>query len=126
MPTIRPIIKHGKPCFEIDFGIVAGKKRRRYEMNMRRARQAVREFENQRHRIGVQWAGLEPRTKWTTLEVLSEIKECGLTVKEVWDSYQKRQLTTAETSIEEALTEFLEAKDSPGGAADTQKSLPGS
>ena len=114
MPTIRPIIKHGKPCFEIDFGIVAGKKRRRYEMNMRRARQAVREFENQRHRIGVQWAGLEPRTKWTTLEVLAEIKECGLTVKEVWDSYQKRQLTTPETTIEEALTEFLEVKDQSG------------
>tara|TARA_R100001086_G_scaffold234293_1_gene156480 strand:- start:7689 stop:8777 length:1089 start_codon:yes stop_codon:yes gene_type:complete len=114
MPKIRPIIKNGKPCFEIDFGMVAGKKRRRYEPSLRKAREVARDFEDQRRKLGLQWVGLEPRAKWTTLEVLAEIKECGLTIKEVWETYQKTHLTNAGTTIEAALAEFLEVKGQSG------------
>jgi len=114
MAKIRPIIKNGKPCFEIDFGIVAGKKRRRYEPSLRRARETLREFEDQRRHLGNQWAGLEPRTKWTILEVLAEIRSCGLTLKEVWDTYRSNYLGKSGLLLPEAIKEFLANKSKTG------------
>jgi len=114
MAKIRPIIKNGKPCFEIDFGIVAGKKRRRYEPSLRRARVILREFEDQRRHLGNQWAGLEPRSKWTILEILAEIRSCGLTIKEVWDTYRSNYLGKSGLLLPEAIEEFLANKSKTG------------
>lgn len=114
MAKIRPIIKNGKPCFEIDFGIVAGKKRRRYEPSLRRARETLREFEDQRRHLGNQWAGLEPRSKWTILEILAEIRSCGLTIKKVWDTYRSNYLGKSGLLLPEAIEEFLANKSKTG------------
>ena len=114
MAKIRKELINGDVGYCVDFGLVNGKRIRRYTKSRREAGNILREFNDERLQIGVQWTGLEPRTKWETLEVLNEIKQCGLTVKEVWDTYQKTHLTNDGTTIEAALAEFLEVKGQSG------------
>jgi len=111
---IRKQLIHGKPGYCIDFGLVNGKRIRRFSKSKREAATILKNFNDERSQIGFQWTGLDPRSKWTTLEVLSEIKECGLTVKEVWHAYQKTHPTNAGTTIKAALTEFLQVKGQSG------------
>ena len=80
---IRHILKNGKNCYEVDLGLVGGKKRRRYIGNICAAREVLKSLENERLELGRQWEGLEPQSKWSVLEVLEEIKDSSLSVREV-------------------------------------------
>jgi integrase len=111
---IRHILKNGRTCYEVDLGLVAGKKRRRYVGNIRAAREVLRSLENERLELGRQWKGLEPQSKWSVLEVLEEIKDSGLSVREVWDTYRSNYSERSDTLLEEAVEEFLASKSKIG------------
>ena len=114
MGKIRSITKNGKSCYEIDLGQVGGRKRRRYAPSIRAARHVLKDFEYERLELGRRWEGLEPRTKWNVLEVLEEIKDSGLTVREVWDSYKTFYSERSAVWLWEAAEEFLLNKSKAG------------
>ena len=114
MAKIRKELINGDPGYCVDFGLVNGKRVRRYTKSRREAGNILREFTDERLQIGVQWTGLEPRTKWETLEVLNQIKKCGLTIREVWDTYRANYLGKSSILLPDAIEEFLAKKSKTG------------
>jgi len=49
---IRHTLKNGKNCYEVDLGLVGGKKRRRYIGNIRAAREVLKSLENEHREKG--------------------------------------------------------------------------
>lgn len=125
MAKIREVSKHGKTRFEVDFGRVAGRRRRAYETTAAEAKARLKQIERDRKELGNVWANLETRTKYGILEVLRDIKSAGLTIHEVWEYYQTHHENTTGRTVKAAMAEFLEVKIEAGRRPKTIENLTG-
>lgn len=114
MAKIIERMNNGKMAFCVELGTVDGKRRRRWAKSRRQATGILRDFQDEQKSMGVDWLGLESRTKWSTLSILQEIKQSGVTLQEVWDAYQKNHFTNADKTIEDAVKELLAVKGEAG------------
>lgn len=114
MPKIREVTKHGKRRFEVDFGRVAGQRKRVYQETVKEAERKLKVLENERKRLGELWGNLETRTKYGILEALRDIKKAGLTIHDVWKYYQEHHENTGGRTVKQAVEEFLEVKIEAG------------
>ena len=114
MAKIIERMNNGKMAFCVELGTVDGKRRRRWAKSRRQATGILRDFQDERKSLGVDWLGLESRTKWSTLSILQEIKAAGVTLQQVWDAYKEEVLEKSGVLLEVAANEFLENKAKAG------------
>ena len=114
MAAIRRVIKHGKTRFEVDLGRVEGKRRREFRETEKEAEKRLKKLEKKRKLLGDQWDELPSRSRWTTLEILDKIKDHGLTLPDVWESYQKTHLSHGKSTLEDAIADFMDLKKEAG------------
>ena len=99
MAKIREVVKGNKTTFEVDLGRVAGKRRRLFKPTERLAERALKEQERKRKMLGNHWDELDFKSRWTTLEILEEMRDHGVTLTEVWETYQKTHLSHCKSTI---------------------------
>ena len=114
MAKIREVIQNGKTTFEVDLGRVAGKRRRLFKPTERLAERTLKEQERKRKMLGNHWDELDFKSRWTTLEILEEMRDHGVTIAEVWETYQKTHLSHGKSTIEDAIADFLDIKVQAG------------
>jgi integrase len=114
MAKIRAVVIHGRKKQEIDLGRVAGKRRRRFVDTKTTANAVLKTYKKKRELLGNQWDELEARKKWSILEILDEIKDHGMNLAEVWESYQKTHLSHGKSTLEDAIADFMELKKEAG------------
>ncbi|MAO21969.1 MAG: hypothetical protein CMJ25_14580 [Phycisphaerae bacterium] len=114
MAKIREVLKGNKTTFEVDLGRVAGKRRRLFKPTERLAERTLKEQERKRKLLGNHWDELDFKSRWTTLEILEEMRDHGVTLTEVWETYQKTHLSHGKSIIEDAIDDFLDIKSEAG------------
>lgn len=110
--TIRSIIKNGRPAYELDAGIVDGRRRRFFFRSKRAAERRLAALESDRAAVGDAWASLPAKDRAEAVRVLAEMRAAGVTLSGVWTAYQAGQAGRALVSkpIKEVIKELLAAK----------------
>lgn len=111
MPTIRETIINGKDRrYEVDYGIIQGKRRRSFHKTKAEAKGAIALFKEDQAESSSFWAQLSARDRIDTAKTLQAIQAWGTTLPKVWAFYQERQAVKTGVSLSDAIKECLEAK----------------
>lgn len=110
--TIREIVKHGRPAYELDAGVVEGRRRRFFFRTKKDAEKKLAGMEMDRKAVGETWAELPSRDRAETVRVLTEMQAAGVTLAGVWQAYQTGQAGKAVVSraVGDVIKELLAAK----------------
>ena len=110
--TLRSIIKNGRDCYELDVGVVEGKRKRFFFRTKRDAEKRQAEMERDRKAVGSAWAELPARDRAEAVRVVGEMHAAGVTLAGVWQAYQTGQAGKAVVfkALGESIAELLAAK----------------
>lgn len=118
--TKRKIKKHGNERWEVDFGLVNGKRLRPSFVSEKLADKAIEKWEGERKRQGDMWLSLPIEERQAIMATVAAIRLAGHTVMEVWDGYRawekERSAKPLITSVPyaEAVESLEKAKDKSG------------
>ena len=109
---VRKTQRHGKAVWELDTGLVEGKRRRFFFRTEKAARLRLSEIESDFHAAGRRWTSASATTKATVIRILDEIQSQGLTLEQVWDAYRSGKILREASGkkLADAIQEVLEAK----------------
>ena len=111
MPRIRETITNGKHRrYEVDYGKVAGKRRRSFHRTKAEARGALALFKEDQAEAASAWAQLSARERIDTVKFFREVQAAGVTLQKVWDFYRERNAARKGVILSEAIRECLETK----------------
>ena len=121
-PTKSLITKHGKPTWQLDYGLdpITGKRVRRFFPDEAEADDAVADHVKKEKSYGDYWLRLTPAVRASTVITLQEIDNAGLKIADVWSQFQlhkkeiKSQATTSPMPYEDVVKEFLRRKLAAG------------
>jgi len=109
---VRKTQRHGKAVWELDTGLIDGKRRRLFFRSERAARLRLSEIESDFHAAGRRWTAASAASKANVIRILDEIQSQGLTLERVWHAYRSGKLAREESGkrLTDAIEEVLEAK----------------
>lgn len=109
---IRSTKRHGKNVWELDIGVVDGKRHRLFFKTEKAARLKSAEIKSDFEAAGRRWTNGGMSQKAKVIHILEEINECGLTLQQVWDAYKSGKITHNKSGkkISEAIEEVLAVK----------------
>src|SRR5262245_39142332 len=104
----RKVLVHGRLRWQVDFGIVSGKRPRKVFNTESAADAHIDELERKQKKIGDSWIR-SPRKDLEELIVFREtlVKE-DVTLQEVWDGFRELRKLRAEKAVQQSVT-FREA-----------------
>lgn len=89
----------------------AGRRRRRFFPSQRQAQDWARRVRNESAKLGRDWLSLRPRDRAEVLSVWGEVRDAGLSLRAVWESWRTRA-PVAEVALLDAIEAVLAAKAS--------------
>jgi integrase len=109
---IRATKRHGKSVWELDVGIVGGKRHRLFFKTNKAARLKSAEIKSDFAAVGRRWTNGSATQKAKVIHILEEIHERGLTLQQVWDTYKSGKIAYNKSGkkISEAIEEVLAIK----------------
>lgn len=107
---IRKCIHNGREKWEVDAGKWEGKRRRFRFDTMKAAEKKREELISRRNRSGDIWDDMPERRKVEIVSILEEMDSRGVTLREVWNHFQKGGKTIKSKPLKEAVNECLVAK----------------
>lgn len=109
---IRKTQRHGKTVWELDTGLIDGKRRRLFFRTEKAARLRLAEIESEFRAAGRRWTAASDVSKANVIRILDEIQSQGLTLEHVWDAYRSGKVAFQESGkrLADAIEEVLEAK----------------
>lgn len=109
---IRPTKRHGKRVWELDVGIVDGKRHRLFFKTDKAARLKSAEIKSDFDAAGRRWTNGSTTQKAKVIHILEEIHERGLTLQHVWDAYKSGKIAHHKSGkkISEAIEEVVAVK----------------
>jgi integrase len=113
---IRSITVKGVDYWQLDVGLVDGK-RVRHSFRSRKAAEKKRgEIEESRNLVGKRWTELDGDTRQQTLTILAEMATAGITLPSLWNGYKVGLIKPLEQSIPlgDAIKHLLKTKREGG------------
>jgi site-specific recombinase XerD len=109
---IRQTERHGKAVWELDTGLIDGKRRRLFFKKRKAAGLKMEEMRSDFDSAGRRWTSTASNAKARIIGILDEIDAKGLTLEQVWDAYRSGKVSRTATKkrLAEAIDEVLEAK----------------
>ncbi|HRZ38679.1 MAG TPA: tyrosine-type recombinase/integrase [Candidatus Paceibacterota bacterium] len=109
---VRRTLRHGKTVWELDTGVIEGKRRRLFFRTEKAARLRLSEIESDFHAAGRRWTAASAASKANVIRILDEIQSQGLTLDRVWHAYRSGKVAFEESGkrLADAIEEVLEAK----------------
>jgi integrase len=109
---VRRTLRHGKTLWELDTGVIEGKRRRLFFRTEKAARLRLSEVESDFEAAGRRWTSASVTSKANVIRILDEIQSRGLTLERVWDAYRSGRIAREESGkkLSDAIAEVLEAK----------------
>ncbi len=109
--NLKPGTLRGKPCWIVELGS-GGTRKRQYFTDRNKAEGALKSARAERADLGKAWGLLTAGEKAEVMATLGEIRQSGMTLKQVW---QMAQATPASSkscpTLGAAITETIEAKE---------------
>jgi hypothetical protein len=118
--TKRKVTKHGNNRWEVDFGLVNGKRIRPLFSTEMEADKAIEKWERERKRQGDMWLSLPMEERQSILATISSIRSAGYTLAKVWEGFQQwvkdkaAKPTIASVPYRDAVEKHAKAKNSAG------------
>ena len=102
----------GKDVWELDIGMVEGRRRRLFFKTEKAARLKSAEIKSDFAAAGRRWANGRTSQKAKLIHILEEINERGLTLEQVWDAYKSGKIAQHQSGkiISVAIEEVLAIK----------------
>jgi len=110
----RVTINGDQPRWLVDFGVVQGKRRRKFYRTKSEAVHALDQFEEEQSHAGDVWAQMAPGKRAKVATTLLEMSKAGVTLDEVWQFFQDHRAVRNGRKLKEVSEEFLIAKKSAG------------
>lgn len=118
----RAVVKNGKPCWQVDFGIdsITQKRVRRAFQTEQEADSAIAAYAKKEKAYGEFWLRMTTAERSAAVLALQEIKRAELTISEVWGGYQamkkeiNAQATTSPKAYADVVEEFRRIKTEAG------------
>ena len=98
----------------VDFGVVEGKRRRRYYKSKGEAQTAIRTFEQERKAAGQKWAQIAPERRVEIVEILGRAKRAGASLEDLWAHWQATKQARSGLTLGAVVDEFLTVKERSG------------
>jgi len=109
---VRRTLRHGKTVWELDTGVIEGKRRRLFFRTEKAARLRMSEIEADFQAAGRRWTAASAASKANVIRILDEIQSQGLTLERVWHAYRSGKVAFEDSGkrLADAIEEVLEAK----------------
>lgn len=104
---------HGRKTWVADLGQVNGKRKRRFFQTKELAKAEIESVQFQRKTAGDVWLGLTAAERVEAATIIKEVKERGLTLRNVWDGFLRSdQVKIAEVvTVKDAVEKFVASRN---------------
>ncbi len=109
---IRPGKANGKACWVLDFGLVDGKRRRKFFDSRGQAEKALRDAKSSAVTVGDALASIRPSEQVEAAKILIEMRSAGVSLSRVWADWQQKCRGSARTAVplHRAISDMIAAK----------------
>lgn len=100
--------------WEVDFGRINGRRRRRYYKTKAEATEALRLFKDEIKEAGQVWSHMAPVNREGVVRVLEAIRKSGTTLDDVWAFYRENKPGPSGELLGDTVEEFIQIKGASG------------